>query len=212
MRVGVLGGTFDPIHIGHLIIAEEARLKLGLQKVIFMPAGQPRLRASDTHASAEDRLHMAELATADNPYFETCSLEVHRTGTTYTVDTLEELHDAFQNEVSLFFIAGEDILEKFHLWKAPERILQLCTLAVVTRKGAASPDDEGWASRFGCADGAVVRLDSPVIEVSATDIRERIHRKEPLRYLVPGPVAGYILEHNLYQDYVPDQIGSDRID
>ncbi len=203
MRVGILGGTFDPIHIGHLIIAEEARLKLGLQKVIFMPAGQPRLRPSDAYASAEDRFHMVELATADNPCFETCSLEVHRAGTTYTVDTLDELRNAFPEGASLFFIVGEDILEKFHLWKDPERILQLCTLAVVTRKGAASSDDEGWASRFGCADGSVVRLDSPVIEVSATDIRERIHRKEPLRYLVPGPVAHYIFEHNLYQDYVP---------
>ena len=203
MRVGILGGTFDPIHIGHLIIAEEARLRLGLDKVIFMPAGQPRLRASDAHASAEDRLRMVELATADNPDFETSSLEVYRAGTTYTVDTLEELHNTLQDEVSLFFIVGEDILEKFHLWKDPDRILRLCTLAVVTRKGAASSYDEDWASRFGWPDGAVVRLDSPVIEVSATDIRERIHRKEPLRYLVPGPVAHYIFEHNLYQDYVP---------
>ena len=189
--------------MGHLIIAEEARLRLGLDKVIFMPAGQPRLRASDAQAPAEDRLRMVELATADNPHFEPCSLEVHRAGTTYTVDTLEELHNAFQDEVSLFFIVGEDILEKFHLWKDPERILQLCTLAVVTRKGAASSDDEGWASRFGCGDGSVVRLDSPVIEVSGTDIRERIRRKEPLRYLVPDPVAHYIFEHSLYEDYSP---------
>ena len=203
MNVGILGGTFDPVHIGHLIIAEEARLRLCLDKVIFMPAGQPRLRASDAHASAENRLRMVELATADNPDFEVCSLEVHRAGVTYTVDTLEELRNVFPEDASLFFIVGEDILEKFHLWKDPGRILRLCTLAVVTRKGAASSDDEGWASQFGCADGAVVRLDSPVIEVSATDIRERICRKEPLRYLVPAPVAHYIFEHNLYRDYVP---------
>ena len=204
MRVGVLGGTFDPIHIGHLIIAEEARLRLGLEKVIFMPAGQPRLRPSDAFAPAEDRLRMVELAMAGNPHFEASSLEVDRAGTTYTVDTLEELHNTFQDEVSLFFIVGEDILEKFHLWKDPERILRLCTLVVVTRKGAASPETEPWASMSGAPDGAVVRLDSPVIEVSATDIRSRIHRKEPLRYLVPKPVAHYIFEHNLYRDYVPD--------
>ena len=150
MRVGVLGGTFDPIHIGHLIIAEEARLRLGLDKVIFMPAGQPRLRASDAHAPAEDRLRMVELAMADNPHFEASSLEVDRAGTTYTVDTLEELHNTFQDEVSLFFIVGEDILEKFHLWKDPERILRLCTLAVVTRKGAGSPEAGQWDSTLGC--------------------------------------------------------------
>ena len=204
MKVGVLGGTFDPVHIGHLIIAEEARLRLGLEKVIFMPAGQPRLRASDAYASAEDRLHMVELATADNPDFEACSLEVHRAGTTYTVDTLEELHNAFQEEISLFFIIGEDILEKFHLWKAPDRILQLCTLVVVTRKGEESSGDGQWVSKFGCSDGAVVRLDSPVIEVSGTDIRERIRRKEPIRYLVPKSVSHYILEYSLYQGYSPD--------
>ncbi len=204
MKVGVLGGTFDPIHIGHLIIAEEARLRLGLEKVIFMPAGQPRLRPSDAHASAEDRLRMVELATADNLFFEACSLEVDRAGTTYTVDTLEELQDTFRDGVSLFFIVGEDILEKFHLWKEPERILRLCTLAVVTRKGTASPETRSWASVFNGADDAVVRLDSPVIEVSGTDIRERIRRKEPLRYLVPGPVAHYIFEHSLYEDYSPD--------
>ena len=200
MKVGILGGTFDPVHIGHLVIAEEARLRLGLDKVIFMPAGQPRLRPSAAHASAKDRLRMVELATADNPYFEGCALEVNRAGTTYTVDTLEELRSAFQEDVSLFFIVGEDILEKFHLWKQPDRILRLCTLAVVTRKGAAPADDGGWASRFGCVDNAVVRLDSPVIEVSGTDIRERIRRNEPLRYLVPKPVALYIFEHNLYHD------------
>lgn len=199
-----MGGTFDPIHIGHLIIAEEARLRLGLEKVIFMPAGQPRLRASDARAPAEDRLRMVELATADNPYFEACSLEVQRAGTTYTVDTLEELHNTFQDEVSLFFIVGEDILEKFHLWKDPGKILRLCTLAVLARKDAASPVSREWASMFGATDGAVVRLDSPVIEVSGTDIRERIHRKEPLRYLVPGPVAHYIFEHSLYEDYPLD--------
>ena len=198
MKVGVLGGTFDPVHIGHLIIAEEARLRLGLEKVIFMPAGQPRLRASDAYASAEDRLHMVELATADNPDFETSSLEIHRAGTTYTVDTLEELNNAFHEEASLFFIVGEDILEKFHLWKDPDRILQLCMLAVVTRKGAASPYDGQWASRFGCTDGAVVRLDSPVIEVSATDIRDRIARGQSLRYLVPKRVAEYITQRGLY--------------
>ena len=99
----------------------------------------------------------------------------------------------FTESVSLFFIVGEDILEKFHLWKDPERILRLCTLAVVTRKGAGSPEAGPWASMFGCwDDSSVVRLDSPVIEVSATDIRGRIRRKEPLRYLVPGPVAHYI--------------------
>ena len=198
-----MGGTFDPIHIGHLIIAEEARLRLGLEKVIFMPAGQPRLRPSDAHASAEDRLRMVELATEDNPHFEACSLEVQRAGTTYTVDTLEELHNTFQEEVSLFFIVGEDILEKFHLWKEPERILRLCTLAVVTRKSAASPEVGQWAFMFGCNEGSVVRLDSPIIEVSATNIRGRIRRKEPLRYLVPGSVAHYIFEHDLYRDYAP---------
>ena len=149
---------------------------------------------------AEDRLRMVELAMADNPHFEaSCIGSGPRRHDLHGGHTWRNFTIPFRMSVSLFFIVGEDILEKFHLWKDPERILRLCTLAVVTRKGAGSPEAGQWDSTLGCDNRSVVRLDSPVIEVSATDIRSRIHvERSPLRYLVPKPVAHYILRRGLY--------------
>ena len=199
MRVGVMGGTFDPVHLGHLLIAEEARLELDLERIIFIPAGQPWLRADERLSPAADRLRMVELAVASNPYFQACSSEVDRGGTTYTVDTLEEMVECLDEHARIFFIVGADALAEFHRWKEPERILELCELAVVSRPGHEDFDRNDWEDRFSEWASKVNVLRSPQIGISGSDIRGRAARGESLRYMVPEPVAEYIREHNLYQ-------------
>ena len=199
MRVGVMGGTFDPVHLAHLLIAEEARLELDLERVIFMPAGQPWLRADERLSPAVDRLRMVELAVASNPYFETCSREIDRGGTTYTVDTLEEMVERSDEDTRIFFIVGADALAEFQRWKNPERILELCELAVVSRLGHGDFDRKDWEARFSGGASKVNILKTPQIGISGSDIRSRASRGESLRYMVPESVAEYIREHNLYQ-------------
>ena len=201
MRVGVMGGTFDPVHLGHMLIAEEARLELDLERIIFIPAGQPWLRADERLSPAADRLRMVELAVASNPYFYACSSEVDRDGTTYTVDTLEEMVDRFDEDTRIFFIVGADALAEFHRWKEPGRVLELCELAVVSRPGYGDFDRKDWEARFPGGTSKVNVLRSPQIGFSGSDIRSRTARGESLRYMVPEPVAEYIREHHLYQPH-----------
>ena len=193
-----MGGTFDPIHLGHLLMGEEVRLRLDLAQVIFIPAAEPRLRPHEARASAADRLHMVELATADNPFFKTCAAEVYRSGPTYTVDTLQELHRDLGTDTCLHFIVGEDILGSFHLWKDPERVLELSRLVVVGRPGVDALDWEDWSAKFPGAATRVTRLATPLIDLSGTGIRQRVCQGESLRYLVPEPVADYIRARGLY--------------
>ena len=198
MRVGILGGTFNPIHMGHLIIAEEARCQLALDHVLFIPAGQPWLRADETLCPGADRLRMVELANAGNPGFRVCSMEIDRYGPTYTVDTLEELLRNLGSDVDVFFIIGSDALEQFHRWKQPERILELCSLVVIDRPGFERCAGPFWASRFPAMQDRLVRITTPQIDISGTDIRQRVARGESIRYLVPEPVAEYIRARGLY--------------
>lgn len=198
MRVGALGGTFDPIHLGHLQIAEEVRVKLDLARVLFIPAGQPRLRADQYLSPVADRLRMVELATAGNPYFHVCGNETRRSGPTYTVDTLTELRGSLGTGASLYFIVGVDILSRFHDWKEPERVLELCNLVVVTRPGHDDFDWPAWLRSFPQAVDRVTRLDTTMVDISGTEIRRRVGQGKSVRELVPGAVAEYIQERNLY--------------
>lgn len=198
MRVGVLGGTFDPVHLGHLAIAEDVRIKLDLDKVIFIPAGQPRLRADEYLTPAIDRLRMVELATGDNPRFQVCDIEIQRSGPTYTVDTLVELGQRFGPDTSLYFIVGADILGQFHRWKDPEKVLEACHLVVVSRAGH---QDDDWPEWFQGADSAkdkVTQLEIPMVDISGTEIRRRASLGESVRHLVPDLVAEYIQDRKLY--------------
>jgi nicotinate-nucleotide adenylyltransferase len=136
VNIGVLGGTFDPIHIGHLVVAEEARTKLGLSEVLFVPAGQPWLKQGHSITPAAHRVEMVRRAIADNPYFKLSTLEVERPGPSYTVDTLTLLQDQLSGEASLFFIIGRDTLAELPLWKEPEKVVQLCRLVVPPRLGS----------------------------------------------------------------------------
>ena len=199
MRVGILGGTFDPIHLGHLIVAEEARVGRDLEQVIFIPAGQPRLKGEEPQATPEQRLRMVELAVASNPHFRVVRNEVDRAGPTYTVDTLEELQGELGPETTLCFILGLDALGQFHRWKDPERIIQMCELVIVNRPGFQNTAvlDEQLA-RYPAIGSKISLLNIPRIEISSTDIRQRAARGGSLRYLVPDPVADYARGQGLY--------------
>lgn len=199
MNIGILGGTFDPIHLGHLGIAEAAKSQAKLEKVLFIPAGHPRLKQSDPLASVEHRLEMVRLAIDGNPDFEVCDIEVHRAGPTYSVDTLVELSANLKPTANLFFILGMDVLGQLHRWKDPERVLALCQMLVLGRPGEQDIDLEECYERVPEAKGRVQTIFAPLIDVSATDIRRRVAAGESLTGLVPDAVAEYILSQKLYQ-------------
>jgi nicotinate-nucleotide adenylyltransferase len=203
MRVGILGGTFDPVHLGHLIIAEEARIQLDLGQVIFIPNGQPWLKAGQPLTAGKHRLHMVRLAVASNPYFRVATNEVDRPGPTYTVDTLMELRAQMGPETSLYFILGRDALGQFHRWKEPERLLELCYLALADRPGYGEVELEALMARYPQAAGKAIVLPVPVIDISGTDIRRRAAAGVSFRYLVPEAVEQYILQYRLYRSPVP---------
>ena len=200
MRVGVVGGTFDPVHLGHLAMGEEARVQLGLDQVLFLPAGQPWMKDGRPLSPAEHRVEMLKLATASNPYFRVCLEEVNRPGPTYTVDTLETLLTNLGAETVLFFIVGQDALQEFHRWKEPENLLTLCHLVLVEREGYGEFDLAEMAVRFPAAAERVQALAMPTMGISSTEARRRAAEGVSLRYHVPDAVAGYIEALGLYRD------------
>jgi nicotinate-nucleotide adenylyltransferase len=197
VNIGILGGTFDPIHIGHLVVAEEARTKLGLSEVLFVPAGQPWLKQARDITPAAHRVEMVRRAIADNPYFKLSTLEVDHPGPSYTVDTLTLLQKQLGSQASLFFILGRDTLAELPLWKEPQRVIQLCRLVVPPRLGSRDLKHLGKAIP-GLLE-RVIQLDMPVIGISSSEIRHRIAQGLPIRYLVPSVVEKYIAEHRIYQ-------------
>ena len=196
MNIGVLGGTFDPIHIGHLVIAEEARIKLGLSEVLFVPAGQPWLKLGRNITPAVHRVEMVRRAIADNPHFKLCTLEVERAGPSYTVDTLTMLRKQLGSKASFFFILGRDTLAELPLWKEPEKVVQLCRLVVPPRLG--SKDLKHLETAIPGLLDKIIQLDMPVIGISSSEIRQRLAQGLSIRYLVPAEVEKYITEHKIY--------------
>ena len=196
MNIGVLGGTFDPIHIGHLVVAEEARIKLELREILFVPAGQPWLKRDRNITPAVHRVEMVRRAIADNPHFKLCTLEVERAGPSYTVDTLTMLRKQLGSEASLFFILGRDTLAELPLWKEPQKVVQLCRLVVPPRLG--SKDLKHLEKAIPGLLDKVIQLDMPIIGISSSEIRQRIAQGLPIRYLVTPEVEKYIKEQNLY--------------
>jgi nicotinate-nucleotide adenylyltransferase len=196
VNVGVLGGTFDPIHIGHLVVGEEARTKLGLSEVLFVPAGQPWLKQDRDITPAAHRVEMVRRAIANNPQFKLCTLEVERPGPSYTVDTLTMLQKQLGSKASLFFILGRDTLAELPLWKEPQEVMQLCKLVVPPRIG--SRDLRHLEEAIPGLLDKVIQLDMPVIGISSSEIRQRIAQGLPIRYLVPPEVEKYITEHKIY--------------
>ena len=196
MRIGVLGGTFDPVHLAHLVLGEVARKELRLDRVVFVPAGQPWRKSGREIASAADRLKMLRLATAGNVAFEVSSLEVDREGPSYTEVTLEALQGEHP-EAELFFILGRDALTDFPQWHDPQRIAELATLAVAERDDTAlGGEGEADLSSFHVR---LCRLHMPRVGITATAIRENVRDGRSIRYLVPDAVAAYIEERGLYR-------------
>ena len=201
-RIGILGGTFDPPHLGHLLIAETARVALDLESVLFVPAGEPWLKSGQRITPAAHRLRMVQLAVADNPHFCVSDCEVQRAGATYTVDTLRELRCAYTDDTELFFIVGSDVLDQFHRWKEPDEILVLCRLAVIERPGGPVDGIDTLSKRFpdAVASGAVVSVAGPRVDFSASELRRILAAGQSVRYQVPDPVAEYIKQHELYRN------------
>lgn len=198
MNIGVLGGTFNPIHNGHIIVAKETRAKLDLAEVLFVPAGQPRLKEDSPILTAEHRIQMVRLAIADEPYFKLSTIEVERTGPSYTVDTMAELQAQLDTRDKLFFILGWDSLAQFSQWKAPSRLIRMCHLIAVPRPGYSLPDLHSLEAIIPGLSESVIILDKPEIDISATDIRKRIAQGLSISHLVPAPVEEYIRQHKLY--------------
>jgi nicotinate-nucleotide adenylyltransferase len=196
VNIGVLGGTFDPIHIGHLVVGEEARMKLGLSEILFVPAGQPWLKQDRDITPAAHRVEMVRRAIADNPHFKLCTLEVERPGPSYTVNTLTLLQKQLGSQASLFFILGRDTLAGLPLWKEPEKLVQLCRLVVPPRLG--SRDLKHLETAIPGLLDKVIQLDMPVIGISSSEIRQRLAQGLSIRYLVPPEVEKYITEHKIY--------------
>ena len=199
MDVGILGGTFDPVHLGHLKIAEEARVQLKLEKVLFVPANKSALKVDRETAAVAHRLEMLKLAIAAKPYFEPSYIEVDRPGISYTVDTVELLKKQLGAGAKLFFIIGMDSLLELPQWKNPTRLLKLCHLAVFPRPGFERPDLSTSEVSAGGINESVVWLMIEPVDISATDIRRRIACGLPIRKLVSEDVERYIIEHGLYR-------------
>jgi nicotinate-nucleotide adenylyltransferase len=192
-RLGVMGGTFDPIHLGHLVIASEALHELDLDRMMFTPTGRPWQKKS--YSASEDRYMMTVLGAGGNPRFTVSRMELDRVGPTYTADTMEALKQFHGPEVELFFVAGADAVRRLGTWKGIERLAKLAEVVAVARPGVALDDFkplEGWPR--------VQIMKTPGLEISSTDIRERVRDGRPIDYLVPAPVARFIRERGLYME------------
>lgn len=196
MRLGVIGGTFDPIHNAHLFIAEEARVRFHLDKVIFVPNAVSPFKSDSAVSPPECRLEMTRLAIANNPAFEASRMEIDRPGPSYTADTLCALHETYP-DAELFFITGADAAAEIETWYRPDVVLGLATIIAAARPGH---DMDELKSRLKPETLARVRvLDSLPVDLSATDLRERVRAGLPIRYLTPDAVVEYIERFRLYR-------------
>jgi nicotinate-nucleotide adenylyltransferase len=195
-RLGVMGGTFDPIHHGHLLTAEEALQQFELDEVIFVPTGQPWMKEDREVTAPEDRYLMVVIATASNPKFSVSRLEIERDGPTYTVDTLRELK-AQRGDAELYFVTGADAMLEILQWKDPDEALELANFIAATRPGYDLAVFEQGAPTSHLR---VSVMTIPALAISSTDIRQRVHDGRPIRYLVPEGVQTYIEKAGLYRD------------
>ena len=200
MKVGIMGGTFDPIHIAHLIIAEQARTQLALDRVVFIPAGEPWMKGEHTVTEAARRVDMVKMAISSNEAFSLSLSEVERSGPTYTVDTLEQLLGELGYDTELFLLLGWDSLAEMIAWKAPYRVSKMATVVAFPRPGFNKPGIEVLERAMPGIAERIVFMDAPCLEISSTGIRKRIAEGGSVRYLVPDAVGQYIADNRLYQD------------
>ena len=200
-KLAIMGGTFDPIHIGHLVTAEEVRHEFGIDEVLFIPTGHPPHKSHINMTTNEHRYLMTVLATAENPHFKVSRLEIDREGVTYTVDTIKELKRIYGDTVKLYFITGADAVEKILTWKSPEELLRLCDFVAVTRPGYQKDELLQYVAELKTKYEANIHfLEVPALAISSSNIRERISAMKPIKYLVPTEVENYIKKYDLY-DY-----------
>ncbi len=199
MRIGILGGTFDPPHIGHLVIAEEAREQLNLARVYFVPAQQPPHKLAEPVTPFVDRVAMLQLALDENPFFTLSLVEANRPGPSYTVDTIHELRWEFPPATELFFIMGLDSLANLPTWHRPRELIELCQLAVLRRPGY-TVDMNDLETKIPGLRSRVVFIPAPELEISSTELQARVRAGHSIQYMVPDGVAEYIAEHHLYNN------------
>ena len=196
-----MGGTFDPIHLGHLAIAEEARQALGLARILFVPAGIPPHRPAGAVAGADERVAMVVLAVAGNPTFELSRVDVDREGPSYSADTvalLAGVEERAGRVPDLTLILSTETLSGLPGWHEPERLVARCRIAVVPREGHPVPDRAWFGAEFPGLEDRFVLLDGPRLGISSTDIRARVAAGRSIRYLVPDAVERHIADHGLY--------------
>ncbi|HEY7666824.1 MAG TPA: nicotinate-nucleotide adenylyltransferase [Actinomycetota bacterium] len=191
-----MGGTFDPIHYGHLVTAEEALVQFGLDSVLFVPTGRPWMKEHEVVSPAEDRYLMTVIATASNPLFSVSRMEVDRDGPTYTVDTLRGLKAERGDRTDLFFVTGADAIVEILQWKEPGELFDLAHFIAATRPGYDLKGLEAYAPD-GRSEISVMNI--PALAISSTDIRRRVAEGHPIRYLVPEGVKSYIEKEHLYR-------------
>jgi nicotinate-nucleotide adenylyltransferase len=191
-RIGIMGGTFDPIHNGHLVAASEVADRFSLDEVVFVPTGQPWQKGEVDVSPAEDRYLMTVIATASNPRFYVSRVDIEREGPTYTVDTLRDLREVYGPDTDLYFITGADALEKLLSWKDPDQIFALAHFVGVTRPGFELSDAHLPAD-------TVSLVQVPAMAISSTDCRARVAEGKPVWYLVPDGVVQYIAKRHLYR-------------
>lgn len=209
-RIGIMGGTFDPIHYGHLVTAERARGDYELDQVLFLPSGTPPHKPLDQVTDVKHRYMMTVLATLTNPYFEVSRVDIDREGKSYTIDTLRILKSIYP-ESELFFITGADAILEIMSWKNPERLLELSEFIAATRPGFclenSSQQVVEWFKRN---NKRLHLLQVPAMAISSTDIRSRVAQGQSIRYLVPEVVEHYIKKNRLYHSQHPDREGCDE--
>lgn len=192
--VGLMGGTFDPVHVGHLAIAEEARDALGLERILFVPAGSPPHKTASEVTATDHRVAMVALAIGDNPAFELSRIEVDRPGPSYTVDTVEQL----AKDAAVTLILSAETFRELPTWHEPERLFAAAFVAIVPREGYPAPDPAWLSTTFPGREDRVRYLEGPRLGLSSTDIRARVAAGRSIRYLVPAAVEAYIAANHLY--------------
>lgn len=208
-KIAIMGGTFNPIHNGHLVAAESVRQQLGVDRVIFIPTGRPPHKNSNPMFN-EHRYLMTVLATVTNPHFEVSRIEIDRIGLTYTIDTITELKTRCNPDCKIYFITGADAIEEILKWKNPEKLLSMCEFIAVTRPGYNK--DELLKTVNHLKDnykGKITFLEIPALSISSTDIRHRVLAGQTIKYLVPSTVEEYILKFGLYS---ADEVDSPEMD
>ena len=200
MKVGIMGGTFDPIHNGHLILAEAVRDTLNLDEVLFIPSARPPHKFRTDIISPEHRLAMTILATCSHSKFRVSTIEIMRTGPSYAIDTIDALKLEYKLGTEFYFILGADAALELSTWHNAQELIEKCQFIVATREGT-DIDIKAVESQFSkSAIGHIQKVETPKIEISSTDIREKIRNGHSIKYLVPDTVEAYIRKENLYND------------